>query len=258
MNYYMIEIIDDYIRRFPHDGYLRYHAPRYATLLRLIKNDYKNGERVLDIGRGRLTEIISDSLKAPVDTLGFQPDSDTTSGRHYHYDLNNCQTLQSWRRDIGHYDVIIFAEVIEHLYTSPNLVLSFINSITSEGGRVFLQTPNAVALHKRLTMLIGKNPYETIREDNFNPGHFREYTKKELLKYSNNTGFQVKKSMYGNYFDYRFLSHASNPMSYKPQLKIFNYLYSLCPRSFKPGITLVLVKERESNSAHQQTNESGG
>ena len=243
----MIEIIEDYMSRFPHDGYLHYHAPRYSSLLCFIKEVYKKKDCVLDIGRSRLTEIISDALKTPVDSLGFHPDSDTTSGKHYHFDLNNCQTVKSWLRDIGPYDVIIFAEVIEHLYTSPNLIFSFLNSITSHGGRVILQTPNAVALHKRLKMLIGKNPYERIRENNSNPGHFREYTKKEIMEYAQNTGFKIKKSVYENYFDYRFLSHTSNSMSCKPQQKLFNYIYSLCPGFFKPGMTLVLVKEHESD-----------
>ncbi len=254
----MIEIIEGYIRRFPDDAYLRYHAPRYSILLHLISENYKKGERILDIGRSRLTDIISDSLKVSVDTLGFPPDSDNkTFGKHYQFDLNNCQSVQSWRKDIEPYDLIIFAEVIEHLYTSPNLVLSFINSITSQGGRVFLQTPNAVALHKRLKMLIGVNPYERIRESNQNPGHFREYTKKEIKEYSGNTGFRVKKSLYGNYFDYRFSSNGLNLMSYKPQLKLFNHIYSLCPGSFKPGLTLVLVKEHDSSFASQPSTESG-
>jgi len=200
----MIDIIEDYMRRFPHDGYLHYHAPRYSSLLRFIKENYKKKDFVLDIGRSRLTEIISDALKTPVDSLGFHPDSDTASGKHYHFDLNN-------------------------------------------GGRVILQTPNAVALHKRLKMLIGKNPYERIRENNSNPGHFREYTKKEIMEYAKNTGFKIKKSVYENYFDYRFLSHTSNSMSCKPQQKLFNYIYSLCPGCFKPGMTLVLVKEHESD-----------
>jgi hypothetical protein len=88
----MTEIIKDYIKGFSNDRYLLYHAPRYSTLLDLIKEEYEEGKRILDIGRSKLTEIISDSLKTSVDTLGFQPDSDTDLGRHYHFYLNNINT----------------------------------------------------------------------------------------------------------------------------------------------------------------------
>ncbi len=247
----MREIIKDYIKRFPDNGYLRYHAPRYATLLDLIKEEYQEGERILDIGSSTLTEIIADSWKTLVDTLGFPPDSDTALGRHYQFNLNDCQNIKLWRRDIKSYDLIIFAEVIEHLYISPNFVLSFINSITSPGGRVILQTPNAVALHKRLKILIGQHPYEKIREDNKDPGHFREYTKQEITEYAENTGFRVKKFLYENYFDYRYrcLPDSIHGTSYDPKLKLVNYLFYLCPGSYKPGLTFVLTKESESTFA---------
>ena len=251
----MTKIIKDYMKRFPDNGYLRYHAPRYSNLLNIINKEYKQGERILDVGRSMLTEMISDSLETSVDTLGFPPDSNTASGRHWHFNLNDCQNMKLWRKDIESYDLIIFAEVIEHLYTSPNFVLSFLNSITSQGGRIILQTPNAVALHKRLKILIGKNPYEKIREDNSDPGHFREYTKQEIIEYSENTGFRLKKFLYGNYFDYRYrrLSHSSDNMTYDPKLKFVNYLYYLCPGSYKPGLTFVLSKESESQFALQSS-----
>ena len=35
----MREIIKDYIKRFPDNEYLRYHAPRYATLLKARLGD---------------------------------------------------------------------------------------------------------------------------------------------------------------------------------------------------------------------------
>ncbi len=239
----MMEIVDKFIERFPESGYLRYHAPRYSTLVQLISEEYKSGGRILDIGRSKLTQIISDFLNVRVDSLGFQPDSVTTTGKHFHYNLNDSQSTDLWRKDIEPYDLIIFAEVIEHLYTSPNLVLSFINSITRKGGIVILQTPNAVVFHKRLTMLTGKNPFARIRENNQTPGHFREYTKNELAEYSINTGFDVKRFRYENYFDYRYSSHTTRRLSYQPSRKLFNLFYSCCPGSFKPGMTLVLEKK---------------
>lgn len=237
------DLINDSVRRFPDDSYLRYHAPRYRVLAGLMQGAYRVGGRILDIGRSRFTDIAFGTLKEPIDTLGFPPDSTTATGKHFHYDLNDSQTPALWRDDIGLYDIVIFAEVIEHLHTSPKLVLGFINSITALGGRVLLQTPNAVVLHKRLKMLLGMNPNEKIRENNRNPGHFREYTRQEIVEYAAGTGFRVDNFVSGNYFDYRFSGHAADPNARRPHLGLVNHFYTLCPGSLRPGMTFVLVKE---------------
>lgn len=95
--------------------------------------------------------------------------------------------------------------------------------------------------------------YEKIRENNKDPGHFREYTKQEIIDYSENTGFQSKKFVYGNYFDYcyRSVPNSSEDITYNLKLKVVNYLYHLCPGSYKPGLTFVLTKENESKFALQ-------
>ena len=60
------------------------------------------------------------------------------------------------------------------------------------GGVLVVQTPNAVSLPRRLAMLGGRNPYELIREDATNPGHFREYTAAELRRYAAVAGLAVE------------------------------------------------------------------
>lgn len=254
----MLDIVNRYLEQQPQNGYLHYHAPRFSTLLRLIRQEYKDGDRILDIGRSTFTEILSEFLQTEIDTLGFPADSKTTTGRHYHFDLNLCQDSESWRREIEPYDLVVFAEVIEHLHTSPNLVFRFLSSIITRGGILILQTPNAVVLHKRLQMLLGKNPYEGIRENNKDPGHFREYTKKEITDYAFNTGFRVKKFFYGNYFDYRWALRPPQSFSYSPLLKIVNFIYALSPGNLKPGMTFVLVKNLESDLVLQPPTGSDG
>ena len=75
------------------------------------------------------------------------------------------------------------AEVIEHLYTAPEIVLKCIKKIIKQNGYFIIQTPNAASLSKRMKLMFqGRNPYEMIRVDHNNPGHFREYTVDELEK----------------------------------------------------------------------------
>lgn len=224
--------------------YVVYHAPRYATLLALAAR-YVGGpdDAVLDIGRSTLTDLLRETFERPVDTLGFQPDEVTAHGSHYQFDLNWAQDRERWRHDIPRYDLIVMAEVIEHLYTSPRLVLSFVESLMKPRGRLILQTPNAAALHKRVALLFGRNPYERIREDVRNPGHFREYTLPELAEYGAAVGLRMEEHFYGNYFDYRYKGY-SRPGARVPKrhLAVVNVAYDLMPPTLRPGITLVLRK----------------
>ena len=167
------------------DFYLKYHANRYKQLINFIAENYSAQKKVLDIGNSTFAQIVSQIFQCQVDELGFSKDSKKPFGHQYQFNLNDCHDESKWRTDIGKYDLIIFAEVIEHLYTSPVQVLSYLHSILQEKGKIILQTPNATVLHKRIQLLLGKNPYMLIRENVFNPGHFREYTKAELIEYAN-------------------------------------------------------------------------
>ncbi|MNC88966.1 hypothetical protein D3C83_48490 [compost metagenome] len=122
-------------------------------------------------------------------------------------------------------------------------MLSFVASLMSPGARLILQTPNAAALHKRMALLFGRNPYERIREDVRNPGHFREYTLRELADYGAAAGLQIERHFYGNYFDYRYKGY-SRPHARVPKrhLALVNVAYDVMPRTLRPGITLVLRK----------------
>ena len=80
----------------------------------------------------------------------------------------------------GGHDLVGLAEVIEHLDTAAPTVLAFLRRFLRAGGTLLLQTPNAVALSRRLKMLMGRNPTEPIRPNRLDPGHFHEYTVAEL------------------------------------------------------------------------------
>jgi len=75
------------------------------------------------------------SLRAPVDTLGLEAEAATPEGRHYHFNLNDTQRREKWRRDLGPYDLIVFAEVLEHLFTAPELVLAYVHRLLARAAR---------------------------------------------------------------------------------------------------------------------------
>jgi len=222
------------------DTLLAYHAPRYAFLLHLLDRHLTaTPARVLDIGRSALTDLMAERLQVPVDSLGFAPDGPTASGRHYHFDLNRAQHEPDWRRDLPPYDLLVMAEVIEHLYTAPSLVLRFLGTIVRPGGLLVLQTPNAAALGKRIRLLWGQNPYQRIREDHSRPGHFREYTGPELAHYLAGAGFVVEACHYRSYFDLRHPCGLGEGQAPGWGWHVKDLLYRIAPPRLRTGITLV-------------------
>lgn len=131
------------------NGYLRYHAPRYNRLLEVLRELYRPPMALLDVGRSPFAAICTSALSSKLDLLGFEGDASEPDGNYYHFDLNDCRNETMWRSDIPSYDIIMFAEVIEHLPISSNFVFTFLHSLLKPGGRLILQTPNAVVFHKR-------------------------------------------------------------------------------------------------------------
>jgi 2-polyprenyl-3-methyl-5-hydroxy-6-metoxy-1,4-benzoquinol methylase len=201
------------------------------------------GVRILDVGPSPLTQQLSRELGLPVESLGLEStevDGGPSRPRHHSFDLNDAQYRERWRTNFGPYDVIVFAEVIEHLYTAPELVLLYLKQLLVPGGVLLLQTPNAVSLRKRLKLALGLNPFERIRPDRSNPGHFREYTLAELCEILTGAGFTVEKSWMKYYFDAAYERHErgdEQPTKLKGGIK--NFLYGLLPASLQEGITIV-------------------
>jgi SAM-dependent methyltransferase len=174
--------------------YLDYHARRYTTLMEVVETVAPR--RVLNVGPMFETHLLR-SGGAAVDTLGFAnpPFAPREGERHIEANLNEPRGEGD-----GSYDAIVMAEVIEHLHTSPVLVLRRLATWLRPGGTLIIQTPNAVALHKRMRMAAGRNPLEPIREDASNPGHFHEYTLAELLDAARAAGLGPAGVRAENYF----------------------------------------------------------
>ena len=212
-------------------AYLRTHGRRYRILLGLVGQVVTPGARILDVGPGYQTEAIRKLWPAAtVDTIGFldprlEPARD--GERHYEYDLAQAVDEATWPR-AEPYDVIVFAEVIEHLHVGPGRVLALLASLLRPGGTLLVQTPNAAALSRRFWLLAGRNPFEPIRDDLHQAGHFREYTARELERLVRDAGLQPVRTRLDNYF---------RTGSVKNRLLV--ELSGAFPPGLRQGITLV-------------------
>lgn len=225
-------------------AYVAFHRPRFQFLIDTIRlYTTRQGCRLLDIGASRLTSLLATELNVEVDCLGLEADGQIQDTHHHRFDLNDAQYRSRWRTDIGPYDIIVFAEVIEHLYTAPELVLAYLKDLLVPGGVLLVQTPNAAALRKRAKLLLGRNPFERIRIDRSNPGHFREYTLSELREILCGAGFVIDRVWMKYYFDARYARHddGDEPAS-RVSGTVKNAIYRFLPGSLQEGITIVARK----------------
>ncbi len=216
--------------------YLEIHAKRFETILSIIEN--KNFDAVLDIGPSFLSELLYQKFGEKLTLLGF--DAKESEGGHLpnfnilkktkliKQDLN---FFKAYAEDLPKYDLIICAEVMEHLYTSPKILFKNLSHLLNKNALLIIQTPNAVALRKRLALLFGNNPFEMPRENLENPGHFREYTAKELIALGEINGLKIVRIIFDEYFEY--------PSTLSKFYRFFN---AIIPKNLKSGITIVFKK----------------
>lgn len=169
--------------------YWKCHLPRLVYIAREIEQLQRERplRRVLDIGMGFQTLLLRRLLpEATIEGAGigeetqFRPEG---KFRFHELDLNGVSRTphpHAAPADAGDYDLILFMEVLEHLYTPPDLVLRDLGGRLSSAGVMIVTTPNAAWLKNRLKMLRGRNPFEPLRPNPKDMGHIREYTKAEL------------------------------------------------------------------------------
>jgi hypothetical protein len=220
------------------DTYLSCHAKRYAHLLDTIGRVVADRRRpsppvVLDIGPGFQTALVHAAFPdLTIETLGFVDPHAAAfltgcSVRHHDFDLNDYQ-FAARAPGLPRYDIVLFCEVIEHLYTMPEKVLDGMRPHIAADGALIVQTPNAVQWRHRVRMLMGQNPYDRITPSRM--GHYREYTQAELREIAAASGFAVRSLELRNYFGLRK----------RPETTLIDHL--LWPvHSLRAGITAVLT-----------------
>jgi trans-aconitate methyltransferase len=211
--------------------YLSFHRLRYRALVDTVDQlvDGQPDIHVLDVGPSFQTALLRRLPGLRVSTLGFaDPHFPPRDGEtHTTFDLNDAQEPSRWPAPAGYHGLVL-AEVIEHLYTSPTLVMAMLARLVRPDGWLLVQTPNAVALSKRVKMLAGRQPFEAIRREPSNPGHFREYTLAELKALAPDVGLRVESWSAAEYFAPSGRSQAA-----------YRSLASLLPRTLRAGFTVL-------------------
>jgi SAM-dependent methyltransferase len=219
------------LERSNHD-YLQFHAKRYAFLLSKVETSPR--ARILDIGPSFQTTLMRDFYPdSAIDTLGFDDHRypKRRHDRHIAFDLNDSVDESKWPKPDQGYDLVVMAEVLEHVYTAARPVLRCVGSLLRPGGRLIVQTPNAVNLGRRMATLKGQNPFGMIREEKHNPGHFCEFTLSDLRTAVQSAGLRVEEATLTNYFGARGWRKL-----------IYETLCAALPGDLRDGITLIATR----------------
>ena len=154
--------------------------------------------------------------------------------------------LRSYRLpyESGSFDGVVMCEVFEHLNFNPVTILVEVNRVLKTGGWLYLATPNAGNIVKRLRIIRGLTAMDPV--DNFfgaltaSDGgivgmYWREYMPYELQKLLRRTGFSQLRHYYCHYADrhHRSLLHR----------KLVKLMYYFVP-AFFPAQVVMSPKEK--------------
>jgi SAM-dependent methyltransferase len=165
--------------------------------------------RIVDLGSyGSLVPALRDILGVTDITLTepFQErkpaseDSFLQNARHgarYPFHVDRFDIEGPFPYDDGHFDIVIFTEVLEHLSRDPLQTMAEINRITKPGGYLLLSTPNCASVRSVIRILRGGNPniYPVYQRRPSTDRHNHEYVPweiRELLKLCGFTSSEFK------------------------------------------------------------------
>lgn len=106
------------------------------------------------------------------------------------------------------FDIVIFAEIIEHLLNDPCKVIREIKRVLKPGGTLIVTTPNVARLENIARLISGENIYDPYSGYGPYGRHNREYTCRELMTLLQFEGFDVKKHFTADVHENRSAAYA--------------------------------------------------
>ena len=156
-----------------------------GMLLRMIPE----GARVLDVGcgTGSVSRLVRDVRRARV--LGLEPNPERArlaAERGIEVEVGTFG--ESVVRRHGAFDVVLFADVLEHL-EDPAAMLRAVRGALAPGGRVLASIPNVAHWSVRLALLAGRFDYQPTGI--MDATHLRWFTRASVARLFRESGYAV-------------------------------------------------------------------
>jgi methionine biosynthesis protein MetW len=147
------------------------------------------GSRVLDVGCGTgvITSILCEVSGAKV--MGIEPDF----GRAERARARGLTVIDGYFspetiKEHGSFDIVVFADVLEHL-PNPAQLVSLARQALKPGGSVLVSVPNAAHFYTRLDLLRGVFRYEDCGI--MDATHLRWFTRDSIKRFFERLNFEV-------------------------------------------------------------------
>ncbi len=192
------EIYDRHIRGgrfFEAQEYYDQFADRYRNTLRWIERVLPPGGRMLDLGSGQFAVLCRYLLDCECDVL----DIDTRSEAALKENSIGFRAMDlSRERFVAErpYDLIVMAEVIEHVPTPPYVVFGNLVQALAPGGHLLVTTPNLYRLRNVLRLALGRHIFDhfLVPGPDQPLGHFLEYGLEQLKWHITKAGLELVES----------------------------------------------------------------
>ncbi len=179
--------------------YMRISRYRFQKICSAVPRSSES-LRILDIGTTPFTFFIKKTFPQyevwTIDRTNLMEDR----CRDWGVQFKSCNLdKRSIPFEDGYFDVIIFTEVLEHIFAPPTQILRELWRILSDEGKLIISVPNIANLRKRIRFLFGKSPLahpnDQLKSDWVHGhGHIREYTRQEIISLLKSCDFTVDKT----------------------------------------------------------------
>lgn len=169
----------------------RYAGPRSSDpdeVPGIVAHMIPQGSRVLDVGCGTgvLAQFLADQCLAQI--TGVEPDlARAKQATQRGFQVHAGYLTRELVCEIGQFDVVLFADVLEHL-PNPQAVLLVAREALKPGGSLIVAVPNVAHWSVRLCLLRGKFDYWSIGI--MDATHLRWFTAETIRSLLESAGFR--------------------------------------------------------------------
>jgi len=200
-------ILDGIRCRLPprHHYYFDQHRRRYECTLELVDRTIGRGD-MLEIGAAPLhfTALLKEAGYNVI-AIDLDPTRDAEVAAAFGLDVRRCD-VERERLPFadGRFAGVTFMEIFEHLRIDPLFALAEVNRILQPGGTLVLTTPNLYAAQNIARFALGRGINDGFAEFAKlrllgHMGHIREYTRTELRRFLEDSGFAIRHHRFADY-----------------------------------------------------------
>lgn len=181
--------------------YMCSHKYRFEKIFNLIPKT-SNNLRILDIGTTPFTIFLKETYPhyhiATLDRTDLMRERCKEKGIELR--VGNLDEVHIPFEDKS-FDIVIFSEVLEHIFAPPSDLLNEVRRILDDSGMLILGVPNIASIINRINLLFGKTPLDHpdklfVKDWVHGHGHIHEYTMKEIVSILEGCNYTIEKKMY--------------------------------------------------------------